>query len=635
MNNIKLNFLPIEERDFTFPVYRMLRPEGKIEDIELHTYSLPEDSGSSDRTGYLVSFLPKDGFELFNAYFLDSRNMTKKFLIYSLVKCLKKSSTFPFEYIKAKYSGDRIEFTIQAFPQGRQIIYLSPYFFENKGTFGFLIDFRFVKHPHVPFDKEVQKLSLSLNSEGNSNKNYYSDKHRLINKFIEKAYIDFRTLPIDEISFVTVKDELCNVNSFQLSKKEYIFNNRNTSYSQFQGVRNFGPYQKVSADVNFIFIFHDKYRQFANELYLSLLGKLNPGTFPGFNIMFKIQFGLENVKRITLYNFDKESLDEAINKAKEFRINEPNKRYIALYIEDYDQNNDDDASEHYFYLKYNFIKEDFPLQVVNYRKLGLRNALKWSTSNLALQIFAKLGGIPWIVKPSNNNCLILGIGSSHKKDAKSGKISKYFAYTICLDSSGLYRSLDILADADTEESYLEQLQANLVALLVSGKFDAYKTCVLHLPFKIKHSEVTALTEAIQQIKLMNFVAIKINLESKFFGYSDHNTLVPYESSCVRLSKREFLVWFEGLLYGKEIVDKRLSNPVHIEFLNLEEPDNINMNTYLQDVLNLSGANWRGFNSKSIPISIYYSKIITEYTKAFEIIEGYSEGAISNKKPWFL
>lgn len=90
-----------------------------------------------------------------------------------------------------------------------------------------------------------------------------------------------------------------------------------------------------------------------------------------------------------------------------------------------------------------------------------------------------------------------------------------------------------------------------------------------------------------------------------------------------------------MLYGKEVVDKRLSNPVHIKFLNINNRKDFDEQAYLQDILNLSGANWRGFNAKSIPISIYYSQIIAKYTEAFENISGYEEGAISNNKPWFL
>ena len=75
--------------------------------------------------------------------------------------------------------------------------------------------------------------------------------------------------------------------------------------------------------------------------------------------------------------------------------------------------------------------------------------------------------------------------------------------------------------------------------------------------------------------------------------------------------------------------------MHIPFLNLDNSKGFDERKYLQDVLNLSGANWRGFNAKSIPISIYYSQIIAKYTEAFEMIDGYEENSISNDKPWFL
>lgn len=637
MAEIKLNFLPIEQRDFSFRIFRKPKLEEKNLDRELYTYSLPKSTNAAEgRTGYLVSFEPKEGFEPYDAFFLDSRDMTKKYLTINLTKQLKAKSTFPFELIESRFHGDRIEFAIDEFKLGRRIIFLMPYFLEVRGKFGFLIDFRFAKRAEAPFDKEVQKLSLSLDKAGNSNKNYYTDKYRLIQSFLRDAYPDFHRFSLNNELEVSVSQSMYNMQIFQLGKKEYVFHHGSTSHSQFQGIRNYGPYRQLNGRVKYIFIFEDRYKSFANDLYLSLVGKLNPGTFSGLSSMFKLKLGLDDVVRISLPDYSKPSLLSAVTSVKKLKEQEPTTDFISILIEDYSsEDRHDTASKYYYYLKYHFIKEDIALQVVNYRKLGAKNALKWSTSNLALQIFSKLGGVPWLVKPSNSNCLILGIGSSHKRDPETNKTTKYFAYTVCLDSSGLYKSLDILAEAEEEGTYLDQLRQNLVALLQSGKFNNYKTCVLHLPFKIKRSEVKALTEAIEGIKEMNFVAIKVNLENKFFGYSNHNTLVPYESSCMQLSKREYLIWFEGLLYGKEVVDKRLSNPVHVEFLNIPEDKEFNSRDFLQDVLNLSGANWRGFNSRSVPISIYYSKIITEYTKAFEELEDYDEGAISNQRPWFL
>ena len=73
-------------------------------------------------------------------------------------------------------------------------------------------------------------------------------------------------------------------------------------------------------------------------------------------------------------------------------------------------------------------------------------------------------------------------------------------------------------------------------------------------------------------------------------------------------KMNTLYGLEGLLYGKEVVDKRLSNPVHIKFLNINNRKDFDEQAYLQDILNLSGANWRGFNAKSIQFQYTIHKL---------------------------
>lgn len=636
MANIRLNFLPINTSNFSFEIYRKAKQEGDEKEEGVFEYRLPITSGEKEKSNYWISFNAKDGYELYVVFSFDSINLTKRVLLSKLFTTLQKSTIeFQIDYRK-KFGGDLIEFTIEQHPKGKKIVFIAAYYLEEQKRFGFLIDYHFSVNEGISFDKEVQRLSLSLDSQYRSNKNFYSDKFHIISKVISKVFNDILTIPINDDISLELLNTLTEIPCFQLNKKEYILSNKKTSYSQFQGIKNYGPYEIINQDIEFVFIFEDRFKSFANEIYLSLAGRSNPGTFSGFNLMFKVAFNLENIKQVKITNYEEEALIKVVQQVKKIREDYPQKKIIGIFIEDYIVENDTTGASHnYYFLKYQFIKEDIPLQVINFRRLSERNALKWSASNIALQIFSKLGGIPWIVKPSNNNCLILGIGSSHMINKETHEITKYFAYTVCLDSSGLYKKLEVLADDENEEHYLETLQTNLVNLLRSDKFQGYKSCVLHLPFKIKRSEIQALSRAINQIREMEFVAIKINTNNKFFGYSFHNSYVPYESTFIKLGSREYLVWFEGLQYGKEIVDKRLSNPVHIQFLHISEDRSIDERKYLQDVLNLSGANWRGFNAKSIPISIYYSQIIADYTKEFEGIEFYNENSLSNEKPWFL
>jgi hypothetical protein len=56
--------------------------------------------------------------------------------------------------------------------------------------------------------------------------------------------------------------------------------------------------------------------------------------------------------------------------------------------------------------------------------------------------------------------------------------------------------------------------------------------------------------------------------------------------------------------------------------------------YLQDSVNLSGANWRGFNAKSVPVSIYYAKLVADFVKEFRDLN-LEEIDWESLTPWFL
>lgn len=55
---------------------------------------------------------------------------------------------------------------------------------------------------------------------------------------------------------------------------------------------------------------------------------------------------------------------------------------------------------------------------------------------------------------------------------------------------------------------------------------------------------------------------------------------------------------------------------------------------LQDCINLSGANWRGFKAKQLPVSIFYCQKISDFLKKFEDYE-FEHIEFENFKPWFL
>jgi hypothetical protein len=627
---IKLNFLEINLQTFLFSVYRKPYQEGDKSDT-VFRYRLPVNPENSEYSDFSISFMPKEKFELFHCKESYNINLTEHYLFCLL---LNKVETQNLDYKRGKKFYDKnIDIVTRKHQKGNEIISLMPYYLKSKQLFGFLIDFQFRVNSGYILDKEVLQLSLSLDSYNRSNKSFYSDVRHKIESFINTTFCSINEIGDEHIQ-LQIKKELTQMPPSKLGKKIYRFKGEQTDLSQFQGIRKFGVYKEIEQDVKYIFVFEDKYRDFANNLYFSLIGKSNPGTFVGMQQFFNLPFSQKALIRISLKGYSKSDIEMAIKEIDNIQDTNPQSKIIVVFLEPNKFENLQPNESPYYAFKFYLTPKGIPVQVVRNDQTNNANALKWSTSNIALQIFAKLGGTPWKVKPTKNNCLILGIGVAHEKE-DNGKIKKFFSYSVCLDSSGIYKKLDVLAGETTKSEYLKKLQENLIKLLNSEDFKDYKKCALHLSESIKKDDIVSIEKALESIRNIEFKVLKINTKNKFFGFSNHNTNIPYESSFVNLAENEYLVWFDGLVEGKESVYQKVGNPIHIKFLNTPNEDKESDLTYLQDVINLSGANWRGFNARQMPISIYYAKIVADYTVAFSKFDNFDKNVLSNNLPWFL
>jgi hypothetical protein len=95
------------------------------------------------------------------------------------------------------------------------------------------------------------------------------------------------------------------------------------------------------------------------------------------------------------------------------------------------------------------------------------------------------------------------------------------------------------------------------------------------------------------------------------------------------------MWFSGLSLDDSKAPKKPERPVHLRILypetQLPEGD---LKRVLQDAMSIAGANWRGFTAKSMPISVYYAKIIADYYAHFREA-GLPEVDFETVSPWFL
>lgn len=612
IKKILLNFLPISNNNFNFNVYcRPALPQEKRWDENIRKYKLPDKEKNCKY--YWISF---ESFESSTQRTLssDTNLDLSKYYLFMLLK--KKLEDTNIDFIQKekekKFCPLHLYIITEKTELGYRAIRFEPYYLKIKGKFGFLVDYKFLKSESVPFDQKIQQLSFSLDDNFRSNVNYHIDKYRYIRNFINTKLKEFFQIRDD----LEILSDFQKIESEQLNLRRYIFRGNNQDNSQFQGITKFGPYEFKSEIIKYIYLFHRSHKDYVNSLIRALNGE-SFKTFEGLTSIGLPKQTKENTTGIQLDSFetDLESIIRNIDQ---------NSIIISVFPAK--------EKRFYFTLKNICLQRNIPLQAVNLETIIDENKLKWSISGIALQILAKSGNIPWVVEAENKNCLIIGVGQSIERDNNNNPL-RFFAYSVLLDSSGKFLTIEPLADATNKDEYFANLAKKIQTLITQYK--NFEKIVFHIPEKISINAIKEIEKAIQQSTSdVEIYIIRVNDESKFFGYDpNNNSLIPYESSYIQLSDKEFLLWTEGLNYHNPTPRKRYSNPIYIDFYYPNRKE-INYKSFLQDILNLSGTNYRGFNAKSLPVSMFYPKLISNFYKNFK---RYNLDTTIEKKDrmWFL
>jgi hypothetical protein len=634
---IHLNFLPVVGEIPEFQIYRQLRLDAQKKlpaGGDVHCYSLPKAAANfEERAVYWVCDQPKEGFELFTVGGAFNNNLTAWIFAKAIAEQCKRMLAPDDYWLPESGFLREIHLNMRRHTEGAEQLILQPYFLRGIQKFGLLADFHFRKDESVKFSRRVQQLSLSLDERFRRNLDFYVDRFAKIKEFLKE-----RSDLLSSIKFpgaanpLKLRQEIEPLPATRLRPRSYVFKSEREARSQFTGLKDYGPLQPLSSAPKLIFVFREQDRQAARTLAGAIKGsnQRERFSFPGFEHLFKTPL-LIDANPIVVTDFSEDSMTAALK-----RMQAENGLAIPVVIMP------DDEEDGYYNHKALFTRAGIPSQVCTLGVIQDENTLRWSVANIALQIFCKAGGLPWKVRPVGERNLIIGISQSHKvtKTAAGVSVEKYFAFSILTDSSGLFQKIQVLGESESEKTYLEQMRANLREVLKSGA-EKFKRVVIHTSFKLKHHEIDEIQKVVQETAKQTadgegrFAVVKVNHNSRFFGANRNvNSLVPFEGTQVKLGHGEYLVWFEGIFPDKPTVTKAFPGPTHLQFLRVTEGQNVNDEILLQDLINLSGANWRGFNAKSAPVSIFYCHLVAEMVHDFQQ-RGLPLPAVNDLRPWFL
>lgn len=643
---VALSFFRILPQDFSFIIYRcrqtsnpqekpILHPEAKTRKLPLLEWAEVEHlQGEVEYKEFWVQYHEAEEFEPYECGSRTNTYITLDYLFHLLKSRCASLSEEKYNIDERSFNS-RISFLLSHHQEGDQVVWLQPYLLKEKGEFGFLADFKFDKAENVPFSRRTLELSLAQ-KDGRTNKDFYADRFTKLQQFMslyQSSVFDLRSDP----SQITIQKTLSELSAARLDTKTYVFAEGQTSNSQFVGIRDNGPLALANDNVKLYLVHRAEDRGLSHDLFRALRGDTFK-TFPGMEAMFGFTLDRNHIESMTIEAFDAAYLDQVCTLMAEDASGRP---VVPIVIGPFNRLGDSEANRIYHLSKHAFLKKGWPSQFVGRHTLINRDTLKWSISNIGLALFAKMGGQPWKVQPKSESSLIVGLGQAHR--VVHDAVQKYFAYSVLTDSSGLYKEIRVLGSSSCAIDYLAQFKIKLREVFAEYAPN-YNRFVIHATFKIGKDELSAVKTVLSSFQSetadgsspKEFVVMKFNDKNRFFGYSQKsNTLLPYESTFLRISNTEYLVWFEGLQLHNPNIFKQIERPVHVEFLYSSEGiDDQKKTNYLQDAVNISGGNWRGFNAKSLPISVYYAKLIATYSAEFQRL-GLEDINLAAISPWFL
>lgn len=465
----------------------------------------------------------------------------------------------------------------------------------------------------------------------------------------------------------SVKNQPLNTdNSFQLSQPNFIFDPAATkveSRNPDTGLRNFGPYDSSIFDPKspkILGICHKSDRgSFSTFLHNFINGLPTSDWFKeGFKKKYDFHDIKIEIKEVLDYNMlEYNTIIDSLEDKPDIVIIEIPESFKKLKPE----------SNPYYKIKAKLLTLEIPIQfVLDWKIKKSSDAL---LNAIGLQIYAKLGGTPWVL-PSTRSVdreLIIGIGHSviRNNTYKGAEQNRVVGITTFFSSDGQYLLSNKAKDVQFDD-YFDELLKNLKEALISlQETHAWKDndtirLIFHIfkPIKnIEHDVVQTLIQDFSNYRIQYaFVTISKRHPFKLYdiaqkGRTNYKNetigkFVPYRASNVILDSSSCLVQLLGV---REIKTSkhgasdplliRIRKPLDSKGNEIESEELFTDLQYIvQQIFSFTYLSWRGFLPSEHPATMLYSNLFANLLGKLRLIEGWHPNVLNFKlkrKKWFL
>lgn len=407
-------------------------------------------------------------------------------------------------------------------------------------------------------------------------------------------------------------------------------------YYPRRGIQNYGPYDAMTLGkdkVNCLVIYPANL-QGAKQTVVGGLQNGN-GSFAGFHKLFRIPLticGERGIPGETPEQLDKNIRGLVRDAQPDIVLLLASTRNPAFYTS----------------AKSILIGLGIPSQFVTQEKLRNPSQLPWTLENIALQMYAKIGGTPWTVLSSQKQkSLVLGI--SRAQDEQKRMV---VGFVTLFSSDGDYLFFSSIAPQPVYWENREAYQESLASVIVKACREYTQLnrqpdeIVIHLCKKPgKFREFYAAEQAMKLLGAnIPYAILHLNEYSSYHLFDTaHASYVPQPGIKVNLSETSALLFLDGrkrdFRTGEETRNRRgVPRLFEIGFDTRSTLPISEFQRLTRQVYEFAAVNWRGFNAQSVPATLNYSRLIADLIAEIGVdtwSQHVAQLGLLADKAWFL
>jgi hypothetical protein len=444
-----------------------------------------------------------------------------------------------------------------------------------------------------------------------------------------------------------------------IDKPKFVFDPAKLKTSTWQngGLNTFGPFDANIFDKKDCKLAVIVPIQFDNEVqkFFSYFKDGDPG--PGYyQEGFIKKYHLHSLRIDYIpFNCNLDDLSGSYKSACLTALNNGNYNLAIIIIEERFR---DQPNDPYLIAKSLFMSQGIPVQEIEIETVR-QTGRAYSLDNIALAIYAKLGGTPWTISSSNqaSHELIIGLGSTSIKNSRLSPITRYIGITAVFGADGNYLFSNLSKEVEYEQ-YLDELTDSLKKVIAEvGKRNALAKgdnlrLVFHQAFKqYNENEVFSVKRAISEItdyKIdFSFVNIGQDHNYSIFDKNQHGVPISKYSTQVKGEMIPGKGYFIQDSYDSALVTitgpqqlltpfQAFPKPLHIT---VHRDSTFNDIQYLsKQVYDFTFLSWRSFNPTHVPVTILYSNLIAGLLGRLRNVKNWNPDILyTNLKSsrWFL